>query len=68
MAKKNEVGEAIANWVINIDVQATISAQQLVRSITAIPSYYDPNLKMYTCQATIEFDNGNSSHILPFKP
>jgi hypothetical protein len=57
MAKKNEVGEAIANWVINIDVQATTSAQHLVRSITAIPSSYDPNLKMYTCQATIEFDN-----------
>ena len=57
MAKKNEVGEAIANWVINIDVQATISAHHLVRSITAIPSSYEPNSKMYTCQATLEFDN-----------
>lgn len=57
MAKKNEVGEAIADWVINIDVQATISAQHLVRSITVIPSSYEPNSKMYTCQATLEFDN-----------
>ncbi len=57
MAKENEVGEAIANWVINIDVQATVSAQHLVRSITAIPRFYDPNSKMYTCQATPEFDN-----------
>ena len=57
MSKKNEVGEAIANWVINIDVHAAISAQHLVRSITATPSSYEPNSKMYTCQATLEFDN-----------
>ena len=31
MAKENEVGEAVANWVVNIDVQATISAQHLAR-------------------------------------
>ena len=57
MAKESEVGEAIANWVINIDVQATISAQHLVRSITATQSSYKPNSEMYTCQATLEFDN-----------
>lgn len=57
MAKENEVGEAIANWVINTDVRATISAHYLVKSITAIPSSYEPNSKMYRCQATLEFDN-----------
>jgi len=57
MSKKNEVGEAIANWVIDIDVQATISAQHLVRSITTTPRSYEPNSKMYTCEATLEFDN-----------
>ena len=57
MAKKNEVGEAIADWVINIDAEAAISAQHLVRSITAVPSSYEPNTKIYTCQATLEFDN-----------
>ena len=57
MAKENEVGEAIANWVINADVRATISAQHLVRSITATPSSYEPNSQMYTCQVTLEFDN-----------
>ena len=35
MAKESEVGEAVANWVVNIDVQATISAQHLVRGIMA---------------------------------
>jgi hypothetical protein len=58
MAKENEVGEAIANWVINTDVRATILAQYLVRSITATPSSNEPNSNMYTCQATLEFDNG----------
>ena len=57
MAKENEVGEAIANWVVSTDVRATISAQHLVRSITATPSSYEPNSKMYTCQVTLEFDN-----------
>ena len=57
MAKESEVGEAVANWVVNIDVQATISAQHLVRSITATPSSCEPNSKMCTCQATLEFDN-----------
>ena len=57
MAKENEVGETIANWVVNTDVRATISAQHLVRSITATPSSYETNSKMYTCQATLEFDN-----------
>ena len=57
MAKENEVGEAIANWVINTDVRAIISAQYLVRSITATPSSNETNSKMYTCQATLEFDN-----------
>ena len=57
MAKENEVGEAIANWVINTDVRATISAQHLVRSVTATPSSYERNLKMYTCRAILEFDN-----------
>ncbi len=56
MSKKNEVGEAIANWVIDIDIQAIISAQHLVSSITATPSSYEPNSKTYTCQATLEFD------------
>jgi hypothetical protein len=57
MAKESEVGGAVADWVVNTDVQATISAQHLVRSITATLSSYEPNSKMYTCQATLEFDN-----------
>ena len=57
MAKENEVGEAIANWVVNTDVRATISAQHLVRSVTAKPSSYETNSKMDACQATLEFDN-----------
>jgi hypothetical protein len=57
MAKENEVGEAVANWVVNIDVQAAISAQQLVKGITATPSSCELNSKMCTCQATLEFDN-----------
>ena len=57
MSKRNEVGEAIANWVINIDVQAIVSAQHLVRSITATPTSYEPNSKTYTCQVTFDFDN-----------
>jgi hypothetical protein len=46
MAKKNEVGEAIANWVIDIDVQATISTQYLVRSVTALQTSFEPNLAL----------------------
>jgi hypothetical protein len=57
IAKENEVGEAIANWVIDIDVQAIISARYLVKSITVLPTSYEPNSKMYTCQATFNFDN-----------
>ncbi len=57
IAKENEVGEAIANWVINIDLKAIISTQHLVTRVTTTSSSYDPNSKMYTCQATLEFDN-----------
>jgi len=57
LAKENQVGEAIADWVINIDVEATISAQHLVRNTTAIPISYEPNSKLYKCQATLEFHN-----------
>jgi hypothetical protein len=57
MAKKNEVGEAIAKWVIDIDVDAIIAARHLVRSVTALPIAYESNSKKYTCQAAFDFDN-----------
>ena len=57
IAKKNDVGEAIANWIIEIDLQAIISARYLVRGATALPTSYEPNSKLYTCQATFDFDD-----------
>ncbi len=56
MAKVNAVGEAIASWVFDIDIQATISAQHLVRSITAMSSSYEQDSNAYRCQATLDFD------------
>ena len=56
-SKKNQVGEAIAKWVIGIDVDAIIAARHLVRSVTALPSAYESNSSKYECQATFDFDN-----------
>ncbi len=59
LARESVVGEAIASWVFDIDIQATIAAQHLVKSITAISSSYEQDSSTYRCQVTLDFENDN---------
>ncbi len=58
MASESEVGKAISDWVINIDVQAISSAQHLVRSVASEAGSYEPKSKTYTCEVSFDFDKG----------
>jgi hypothetical protein len=60
----NDAISQYINWFVEAGVQSVIATQGVVRGINATPGNYDPNLKMYTCNATLDLDNDNLVKIL----
>jgi hypothetical protein len=58
-AAANQTATNLLRAKIDLEEQALIAAKHLFTSVEAVPTDYNPNIKKYTCDVTMTFDNDN---------
>jgi hypothetical protein len=55
-----------ADYVENIQIDAIIAGKTVIRSVNAVATDYNPNIKRYTCEASLSFNDNSLRKIFIF--